>query len=122
MPTSAPVVNDVLARLFAGESDPVEKLAVNQGNALLCNAMVWKTGAHPNLRVGRLVALECGHFTITKSVHRAKCSRCGEMIRAGYDYDAFRNLGGADTFSWPDDPLRALHEREEVETQRFSPI
>lgn len=32
------------------------------------------------------------------------------MIRAGWDHDGFRRLKEPDTFSWPDDPLRVLHE------------
>ncbi|WP_321967138.1 RING finger protein [Burkholderia cepacia] len=106
----APVVNQSLANLFANESDPVEPLSSNQSTALFRNAMVWKTGSHPDLKHGRLVALACGHYTITKALHRSKCPRCGAMIRAGYDYDAFRNRGALDDFSWPDDPLRPLHE------------
>jgi hypothetical protein len=107
---SAPIVNEKLAAFLADEPDPTEALAKAQGNALLLTAMVWKAGVHPDLNRGRLVALECGHFTLTKALYRAKCRRCGEMIRSGYDYDAFRNLGVKDGFSWPGDPLRPLHE------------
>lgn len=108
--TAAPVVNQKLADLFARESDPVESITADQSSALLLQAMVWKTGGHPDAKRGRLAALACGHYTVTKALNRAKCPRCGEMIRAGYDYDAFRNRGGRDEFSWPSDPLRPLHE------------
>jgi hypothetical protein len=85
--SAAPVVDQKLASLFAGEPDPFEALAENQSGAL---AWKWKLGAAPGLlKHGRLVVLECGHYTITKAPHRAKCRRCGEMIRAGYDCDAF---------------------------------
>jgi hypothetical protein len=110
MPIAAPIVDQKLASLFAGEPDPVEALAEDQSLA-----MIWKTGISVEAMVkhGRLVLLTCGHFAVTKSLHRSKCRRCGEMIRAGYDYDAFRNLGSGDAFSWPDDPLRLLHEKSD---------
>jgi hypothetical protein len=107
MPRSAPVVDSQLAAFLAGEPDPVEALVDDQS----CS-MVWKSGMHAEemLKHGRLALLACGHFTITKSLRKAKCRRCGEMIRSGYDYDEYRNLGGEDNFSWPGDPLRQLHE------------
>ena len=110
MQQPAPVVNQELAELLANEPNPIEPLAEDQSYA-----MVWKTGlsAKAMLRKGRLALLVCGHFTVTKARHHAKCPRCGEMIRAGYDYDAYRNLGGDDTFSWPADPLRPLHEKRD---------
>ncbi|MGF6265219.1 hypothetical protein OKW49_006212 [Paraburkholderia youngii] len=109
MPT-APVVNANLAALLGDEPDPFEALSANQASAL---AWKWKLGTPPDLlKDGRLVALECGHYLVTKARIRAKCRRCGAMIRAGCDYDAFRNLGGAETFSWPGDPLRPLHETD----------
>lgn len=74
----APVVSQGLADLFANESDPVEPISTNQGTAPVRTAMIWQTGAHPDLKHGRLVAL--------------------------------RNHGAFDDFSWPDDPLRPLHE------------
>jgi len=120
MPTAAPVVDRKLASLFAGETDPFEAVARDQGLA-----MIWKTGIIVDAMVkhGRLVVLTCGHFAVTKSLHRAKCKRCGEMIRAGYDYDAFRNLGATDSFSWPDDPLRPLHESgNDATTNKCSPV
>lgn len=107
-PFAAPIVNPRLAAVLANERDPVEALSDDQGPAI----MVWKAGtADLMLKQGRPVLLACGHFTITRSVHRAKCSRCGEMIRSGYDYEAFRNRGAEDVFSWPADPLRILHEK-----------
>ena len=125
MSATAPIVNPELAELLGREPDPTEALSEDQRTAQLCTAMVWKTGNHPDLKRGRLVALACGHYTLTKAIHRARCRRCGEMIRAGYDYDAFRNLGAADTFSWPLDPLRTLHERSDesdTTTRKWSPI
>lgn len=106
-------MNQNLADLLSREPDPIEYLAEDQATA-----MPYKTGLDPDLMVkhGRLVLLACRHFTITKSLRRAKCRRCGEMIRAGYDYDAFRNLGSEDAFSWPSDPLRLLHEKTDSGT------
>lgn len=103
-------MNRSLAELLAGEPDPVEAVCEDQ-----TLAMAWKVGQNADalLKQGRLALLACGHFTITKALHRAKCRRCGEMIRAGYDYDAFRNLGCEDDFSWPGDPLRLLHEKSD---------
>nr|WP_023842385.1 hypothetical protein [Burkholderia sp. M701]BAO18842.1 hypothetical protein [Burkholderia sp. M701] len=118
----APVVNSYLADLFSKEPDPFEALADDQRSAL---SWRWTLGSQPDLlKHGRLVTLKCGHFTVTRSLHRAKCRRCGEMIRAGYDYDSFRNRGGADSFSWPDDPLRTLHERDEQmdHIHKYSPV
>ncbi|MCA8050900.1 hypothetical protein [Burkholderia arboris] len=113
MAKAAPIVNEKLASLFAREADPVEEFASDQRNAQYAATMSWTLGVHPTLAHGRLVALACGHFTVTKAPHRAKCKRCGEMIRAGYDYDAFRNGGAPDAFSWPSDPFLPLHEKLE---------
>ncbi len=110
MATDAPIVNHSLAELLAREPDPLEAVCEDQ-----THAMAWKVGETGDalLKRGRLALLACGHFAITKALHRAKCRRCGEMIRAGYDYDAFRNLGHEDDFFWPGDPLRPLHEKSE---------
>ncbi|WP_080423746.1 hypothetical protein [Burkholderia ubonensis] len=107
MRTSAPIVDEKLAALLGREPDPFEKIARDQ-----TAAMPWRAGVNADLMMkhGRLALLACGHFTLTKALQKAKCRRCGEMIRAGYDYDAFRNHGARDTFSWPDDPLGPLHE------------
>ena len=104
----APIVNQRLADVLSGEPDPVEKLAQDQGLAMYLVALAGTA----NLLTprGHLARLACGHFTITKALHKAKCERCGEMIRAGFDYEAFRQRGAADDFSWPDDPLRVIHE------------
>ncbi|MBU2749893.1 hypothetical protein HER14_02635 [Acidithiobacillus thiooxidans] len=59
---------------------------------------------------GRIARLECGHFVITKGVTAARCARCGEMIRSGYDYEGFRQQLKPDEFNWPDDPLRELNQ------------
>jgi len=108
----APVVDPFLARLFAEERNPIEALVDDQASA----KGVFVVGmAHADLlKAGRVVKLACGHFTLTKALRKAGCPRCGEMIRAGYDHDGFRRLGEPDTFSWPDDPFRAVHELVEV--------
>lgn len=101
--------------LMHKQHDPVERLAADQGQV----QSVWFTGTAQGmtalfLKTGkRLVALECGHYTITRALNRAKCRRCGEMIRAGWDYDAFRNHNAPDTFSWINDPLGEIHEGRE---------
>lgn len=107
----APVVDPFLARLFAQERNPIEVVVDDQASA----KGVFVVGiAHADLlKAGRVVKLACGHFTLTKALRKAGCPRCGEMVRAGYDHDGFRRLGEPDTFSWPDDPFRAVHERGE---------
>lgn len=110
---AAPVVRQALAELLAGEPNPMEKFAADQASA----KGVWVVGLAQMdlLKHGRVVKLDCGHYTLTKALHRAGCPRCGEMIRAGYDHDGFRRLGAPDEFSWPDDPFRAAHESD-IET------
>lgn len=108
-PRPAPIVNERLAALLGDQPNPVERFAVNQGRA----RTLWETDAASLLKHGRPVVLECGHVTITKALERAKCPRCGEMIRSGWDYDAFRRCGALDSFKWPDDPLRLVNEVEE---------
>lgn len=103
--------DQALAELFANEPNPIERLSLDQSEAI----SVWHTGTlsvDVLLKHGRLVRLTCGHFVVTKTRHRAGCPRCGEMIRTGWDYDAFRNLGAPDTFTWPGDPLVVLHENQ----------
>ena len=104
----APVVNSFLAVILAGEPNPMETFAADQASA----KGVWAIGVAQAdlLKHGRVVKLACGHVTLTKALNRARCPRCGEMIRAGYDYDAFRRRGVPDNFSWPDDPFRSVHE------------
>ena len=53
------------------------------------------------LKAGRVVKLACGHFTLTKALRKAGCPRCGEMVRAGYDYDGFRRLVSRMRFRGP---------------------
>jgi hypothetical protein len=114
----APVVNPSLANLLKHEPDPVEALATDQALPKL----IWMAGTAKLLASrGRIVRLECGHFKVTKALHRTGCLRCGEMIRACWDHDAFRRLGAEDTFSWPDDPLRILHENTSGPEARFDP-
>jgi hypothetical protein len=105
----APIVDELLARLFANRPDPVEKLQEDQSMAFFLASI---SGLSYSLTVGRLVQLVCRHYKVTRAHRRTGCPRCGAMIRAGYDYDAFRNLGHADTFEWPGDPLRGLHQKE----------
>lgn len=101
----------LLASLLANERDPLEAIKLDQSEV----ASGWFVNsvehAEHFLKTGKRIArLECGHFTLTEALHRAKCRRCGEMIRSGYDYDGFRNHGLADTFVWPQDPFALVHE------------
>jgi hypothetical protein len=114
----APVVNQSLAELLKHEPNPVELLASDQALPKL----IAITGTANLLTSrGRMVRLECGHFQVTKALYRTGCQRCGEMIRAGWDHDAFRRLGAEDTFSWPGDPLRVLHEYSSEVGARYDP-
>lgn len=116
----APVVNAKLADLLNGEPNPKEPLAEAQGQAI---ATFMFGTADQLTKCGRPVILACGHYTMTKAVHVAGCPRCGEMIRSGYDYDAFRHLGHPDDFHWPGDPFRELHEKDRTEPgARYAPI
>jgi len=109
----APVVDRQLAELLGGERDPVE--GVSNAHEFEFDPAVHTATVEQLLEFGRLVRLGCGHFKRTKALLRTGCPRCGEMIRAGWDFDGFRRLGLPDDFSWPSDPLRTLHERESVE-------
>ena len=104
----APVVDARLAAVLAHEHDPVEVL--EDALAFAFEHAVHTATVEELLERGRLVSLGCGHFKLTKALNRAACARCGEMIRSGWDYDGFRRLGAPDTFSWPGDPLRSIHE------------
>lgn len=103
----APVVNQRLADALKDQPNPMERFALNQGKAQL----LWSRSAETLIKKGRPVVLDCGHLTITKALNRAACPRCGEMIRAGFDYDGFRHHGYFDDFNWPEDPLRQVHEQ-----------
>ena len=98
-----------LAASFKDLPNPIEKLLDDQGLALF----TWITSAPTKARDeplrGRLVQLACGHFVVTKAIKKCGCARCGEMIRSGWDYDGFRNLGMRDEFVWADDPFAILH-------------
>lgn len=102
-------------RFLSEQPDPFERLAQDQGRALFLMTFGQATAAADLfLKTGkRPVVLECGHLTLTRALMRAKCRRCGQMIRTGYDYDAFRNHGAPDDFSWPEDPFRLAHEAAE---------
>ena len=106
----APIVDPGLAAVMANERDPIEELAADQRSAI--GIEVFCSVQSNILKYGRVVGLACGHFALTKALHKARCPRCGEMIRAGYDYDAFRRLGAPDEFRWPDDPFRPAHESD----------
>lgn len=104
----APIVDDVLANILRRRPNPVEKLMQDQGLSIFLQAL-----SHANdniIEKGRIARLECGHFVITKGVTAARCARCGEMIRSGYDYEGFRQQLKPDEFNWPDDPLRELNQ------------
>jgi hypothetical protein len=103
---SAPIVDETLARLFKDRPDPQEKVCSDQGLAIFLG--IW-SGISIRLKNGHLVQLECGHYKITRSLNRTGCPRCGAMIRAGYDYDKFRNIDHHDDFDWPADPLGNLN-------------
>lgn len=104
---SAPVVNPSLAKLLANEPNPVEALAADQASA----KGLWAIGVAQAdfLKHGRVVRLSCGHFTSTKATSKAQCPRCGEMIRAGYDHDAFHQAGR----SCPEGKRAAAHLSED---------
>ena len=106
-------MHDDVRVLLSRQPDPVEKLASEQQQLKTHSgwfAEITKRSEH-FLKTGkRFVALECGHFVLTRSLHRAACPRCGEMIRSGYDHDGFRRLGMPDEFHWPNDPLSELNE------------
>lgn len=116
----APICNEALAAILGNEPNPMESLVDDQSSA----RGVWTIGvANADLlKDGRVVKLACGHFTLTKSLKKARCARCGEMIRVGYDYDAFRNHGAPDDFSWPADPFLEIHESSGDEVSKWSPI
>ena len=95
-PDNAVIIDETLARLFVKNPNPTEKLSHDQRMALYLFSI---SGAFLTCRSGRLVQLECRHYKITRATKRTGCPRCGAMIRAGYDYDAFRNLEHLDTFN-----------------------
>ncbi|MFT0546997.1 hypothetical protein ACMHYO_11715 [Allopusillimonas ginsengisoli] len=105
-----------LQALMRAQPNPFERIgtAQRQAQALYLTARTNKWTVLFLKTCKRFVVLECGHFTVTRFLFRAKCARCGEMIRSGFDHDAFRHHHVPDTFQWPDDPLRELHEGREV--------
>ena len=109
-PSPAPVVDALLAEMMVAHADPVE--SINNAREFDFDPTLNTASVDQLLTRGRIVRLACGHFKTSKALVRTGCNRCGEMIRAGWDHDGFRRLGIADTFSWPDDPLRKLHERQ----------
>jgi hypothetical protein len=104
-------MDTILRELLANEPDPIEKLAADQHRAVSEWVVRITSAADHFLKTGqRIAVLECGHFVLTRALRSAKCRRCGEMIRSGYDHDGFRRLGMPDEFSWPEDPLAILNE------------
>jgi hypothetical protein len=103
----APIVDDVLAEMLRNVPNPVEDIVLDQGKAIFLTMLHKLSGSNPSYR---LVELTCGHYTKTRLKKSAPCQRCGEMIRAGYDYEAFKNRGALNRFVWPGDPLRMIHE------------
>lgn len=103
----------LLKDLLRNARDPVEKLGCQDAQMKIHSgwfAEITARAAH-FLKTGeRIVALECGHYAMTRALYRAGCRRCGEMIRSGYDYDGFRRLGMPDELRWDGDPLRDLNE------------
>lgn len=102
-----------LRDLLKRQPDPMEKLASEEQQLKIHSgwfADISKQSEHLLKTGKRIVALECGHYVLSRALHRASCPRCGEMIRSGYDHDGFRSLGMPDGFHWADDPLRELNE------------
>lgn len=59
----------------------------------------------------RIVDLECGHKAVTTNKDSMTCPRCVMLIRHGFDYDGFRNLGTVrDEMIWREDPCRHFNE------------
>lgn len=109
----APVVDETLARLFRDHPNPRERIRADQGMAIFLGIM---TGLSTKLlakRSGHLAQLECGHYKVTHAINSTGCPRCGAMIRAGYDYDRFRNIDHHDTFVWPTDPLKCVNHHDD---------
>ncbi|MBV7542046.1 hypothetical protein [Acidovorax sp. sic0104] len=107
-------MNDsVLSDLLRNQRNPIERLVSLEEQSKTHNgwfASLPQRTAHFLATGKRIVRLECRHYVLTRSLFRAACPRCGEMIRAGYDYDAFRRLGAQDEFRWAEDPLWELNE------------
>ena len=102
-----------LRDLLKDEPNPIERLAGEQQQLKTHSGWFAEITQRSKrfLKTGeRIVALECGHYVMSRSLYKAACRRCGEMIRSGYDHDGFRRLGQPDNFHWPDDPLRELNE------------
>ncbi len=109
----------ILRELLRNAPNPVKKLAPEQLQAqgqwlaALSRQRFIETGE-------RIVKLECGHYVLSRSLHKAACKRCGEMIRSGYDHDGFRRLGVKDEFHWPEDPLRAINEGDQEDCSQIT--
>ncbi|MBN9525765.1 MAG: hypothetical protein J0H82_06170 [Alphaproteobacteria bacterium] len=98
-------MDEVLAAALADIADPVEAIIRDCPTALGHNVVNGSLG-----KPTKIVRLACSHFTITDRRATCPCRRCGAMIRAGYDYDAFRRLGALDEFDWPKDRLKNIHQ------------
>lgn len=105
--------DETLRDLLRHAANPVERLACQQQQLQIYSGRFAdiKSQSDHFLKTGkRIVALECGHFVLTRALHRAACPRCGEMIRSGYDYESFRRKASPDEFNWPADPLMEINE------------
>ena len=107
------MLDETLREILSRQPNPVEALASREEQMKIHSG--WfadiATQATHFLTTGtRITVLKCGHFVLSKALHRAACPRCGEMIRSGYDYQGFRKLGMPDEFNWPGDPLRELNQ------------
>ena len=105
--SAAPIVDHLLSKYLEAAPNPMEPLREDQGLAIFFYTISCTKERRPK----RLAQLLCGHFVYTKATRRSACPRCGEMIRAGYDYDGFRNHEMTDEFLWPGDPLGEIHNR-----------
>ncbi len=101
----APIIDPVLANILKNCKNPIKKLSADQSMTFFLTAI-----SDEKQTLNRLVRLECGHFIQTRAVQRSRCPRCGEMIRAGYDYEGFSMGQHTDDFHWPDDPCFNLNE------------
>ncbi|NTF17766.1 hypothetical protein G6L37_05085 [Agrobacterium rubi] len=69
----------------------------------------------------RVVQLSCRHSAVSKNRRSMVCPRCDQLMRHGMDYDSWiRGVTiGYDGLRWPDDPLRLLNERTDLEGRYF---
>lgn len=60
----------------------------------------------------RFVSLSCRHYAVTANLREMTCPRCLEMIRHGFDYEAWitRRDIARDDLVWEADPARQRNE------------